>query len=265
MVAYSFASNQHDPSYGSSGGLPAGKFKVVIASTKGVPTKNGDGQYLALELKVIEGPQTGGTQTDRLNLFNSNPDTVRIANGQLSAYCHVTGKFQFQDTDELCNIPFWVEIGPQKNGEYTEVKKLYDINGNEPGKAGAGQQVQHQQQQGGGPVAGFGADNGQGQQQGGGFQQNTGVVSNNGFAGGGNQGQGGGWSGGGQGQQQQQPQDQGQGGQQGGFGGGQQGGGQQQQQGGFGGGQGGGQAQGGGWQGGGGNAGGGAAPWGGGR
>lgn len=158
MVAYSFNSQQHTPQYGGGGGgLPAGangenvKYKcVIINSSQQNVEKNGmvTGGYLALELTPIEGPLSGTKHTDRLNLHHTNPQTVEIANKQLSAYCHVTGKFQFTDTAELHNIPLIVEIGLQKEpnpNKYTEVKAIFDINGNQPGKAGAGPQVQQQQ------------------------------------------------------------------------------------------------------------------------
>ena len=172
MVAYAFNAQQHQPRYGGGGGgLPAGpngenvKYKVIIETSAQEPTKSGGGGFLALGLKCIEGPCAGIQHTDRLNLHNSNPETVRIANEQLSAYCHVTGVYQFQDTAQLHNIPFIVEIGKQKNNpEYTEVKTLFDVNGNDPGKAGAGPQVQQsapQPQQG--PPQGFGPATNQGQ------------------------------------------------------------------------------------------------------
>jgi len=309
MVAYSFNAQQHTPSYGAGGGgLPAGpngenvKYKVVIVNSAPTDTKdsfgNVKGGYLGLELACVEGPQKDVKHTDRLNLMHSNPEVVRIANGQLSAYCHVIGKFQFNDTQELHGIPFVVEVGLQKGEEarakgYTEVKAIYDVNGNPPGKAGAGPQANAGQagNSGGapnGPPAGgvqgtgsWGGDNGGGQGQGGQGQQG-------GFGGG--QG-GGGFGGGGQGGEQQGGGQQGggfgngggQGGQAGGWGGqqggtdpnagqGQNGGGQGGQQGAWGGqggqagqGQGGGQQGGaaGGWGGqGGGQAGGGAAGWG---
>lgn len=199
MVAYSFNAHQYEPKYGGSGGLPAGKYKVIISDTKQVPTRSGDGGYLAVELRVVEGPQQGGTHTDRLNLHNQNPETVRIANNQLSAYCHVIGKFQWNDTSELHNIPFMIEIGPQKNDPtYTEVKKLFDVNGNEPGKSASGPQAQiGGGQPQGGPPPGFGPQGGAPGGQGGGWGQGGGQPDPNQAQG----QQGGGW--GGQPQQQQ--------------------------------------------------------------
>lgn len=150
MVAMAFNAQQYQPQYGGGGGLPAGpngepvRYKVVIVnSSQENVEKNGmvTGGYLAFELTPIEGPLQGTKHTDRLNLHNTNPKVVEIANKQLSAYCHVLNKYQFNDTAELHNIPFIVEIGLQKapnpNG-YTEVKAIFDINGNEPGKAGNG-------------------------------------------------------------------------------------------------------------------------------
>lgn len=242
MVAYSFNAQQHTPNYGSmGGGLPANddgsprRYKVVIVNS-GLQNveKNGQivGGYMAFELTPVEGPLQGTKHTDRLNLNHTNPQTVEIANKQLSAYCHVLNKFQFQDTSELHNIPFIVEIGKQKNNDqYTEVKAIFDINGNEPGKAGAGAQVnQGGGQQNGGnfappnePAGGVQAQGGWNNQGGGSPPQNQGNQG----------GQGGGWGGQQPDPNQQQNNQQQNGGQQGGWGaqGGNQGG-QPQNQGG---------------------------------
>ncbi len=206
MVAYSFNAQQFQPQYGGAGGLPAGpngenvKYKVVIVNSYGQNSDSGQGGYLAFELTPIEGPFAGQKMTDRLNLHHTNPKVVEIANKQLSAYCHVLGRFQFQQTEELHQIPFIVEVGLQKEpnpNKYTEVKALFDINGNEPGKAGSGPQPQSgQQQPQGQPAAGVqpGGNGG-----GWGGQQQPQIDSNVGMPGG-------------QGQQQPQQQPQGQGG-----------------------------------------------------
>lgn len=198
MVAYSFNAQQHTPQYGGGGGLPAGpngenvRYKVMLTGSAPENTTdqfgNVKGGYLAFELQSVEGPTQGQKQIDRINVHHTNPKVVEIANNQLSAYCHVIGKFQFQDTQELHGIPFMAEIGLQKEpnpNKYTEVKALFDINGNEPGKAGAGPQANTgQPPQGppsGPPAAGVqatsggwgGAPQGQGQQG-----QQPGVDSN---------------------------------------------------------------------------------------
>lgn len=171
-----FNALQFDPSQ-SAGSLPVGKHPVIIESSEVKANSNNDGGYLQLNLKIIDGPMTGTTGPYRLNLYHSNAKTVEIAHRQLSAVCHVVGVFQIADTTPLHNIPFLVEVGLQKGDEaaakgYTEVRKVFDMQGNEPGKGGAAAGQQQQQQQ---PQAqqGF-APQGQQQQQqpqGGGFGQ----------------------------------------------------------------------------------------------
>ncbi|WLJ71060.1 single-stranded DNA-binding protein [Sphingomonas phage Kimi] len=172
MVAYSFDSGHFPPAYSGSSQLPAGKHPVRIVAAVPKPNKDNTGGYIELTLEAIDGPAKGGKQTDRLNVYHQNPLTVEIANKQLSAYCHVTGVYRFNDTDELTRgQPFIAEIGPQKSDpQYNEVKSLFDINGNEPGKAGAGS-APNGGAGAGGPPAGFGASGnipqGGGQPQGG--------------------------------------------------------------------------------------------------
>lgn len=140
-----FDATQHNPEQ-SSGSLPIGKSPVVIESSEVKGNKAGDGGFLQLNLRVIDGPNNGATGPYRLNLYSSSEAAVAIANKNLSAICHAVNVFQVQDSQVLHNIPFVVDVGPQKdNPQYTEVKRIYDINGNEPGKAPAGA-AQTQQQ-----------------------------------------------------------------------------------------------------------------------
>ena len=203
-----FNANNFDPTQGV-GGLPIGRHPVVVDSSEVKANKANDGGYLQLNLKVIDGPQAGTIGAYRLNLYHSNPQTVDIANRQLSAISHVTGVFMIQDSAQLHNIPFIVEVGPQKNdAQYTEVKKVFDINGNEPGKpaqGGGAAQPQNngnfggQQQQPNNAQGGFGGQ--QGGQQGAGWQQPGGQQGQQPAQG----GQGGGWQPPADNGQQQQP------------------------------------------------------------
>lgn len=135
QLPQAFNAQQYDPTQGA-GGLPIGKHAVIIESSEVKATKDNTGGYIQLNLKITEGPQTGSGGAYRLNIYSANAQAVEIANKQLSAVCHVTGVFNVQDSQQLHNIPFMVEVGPQKNKpEYTEVKKVFDAAGNEPGKA----------------------------------------------------------------------------------------------------------------------------------
>lgn len=153
QLIQAFNAQQYDPTQGG-GSLPVGRHPVIIESSEVKANKANDGGYLQLNLKLIDGPQMGTTGAYRLNLYHSNPQTAEIAHRQLSAICHVIGVFNVQDSQQLHNIPFIVEVGLQKGEEaaqkgYTEVKKVFDINGNEPGKAGQGAAPAQPQAQGG--------------------------------------------------------------------------------------------------------------------
>ena len=151
QLLQAFNAQQFDPKQGG-GSLPVGRHPCIIESSEVKANKANDGGYLQLNVKLIDGPQMGTTGAYRLNLYHSNPQTAEIAHRQLSAICHVIGVFNVQDSSQLHNIPFIIEVGLQKGEEaaqkgYTEVKKVFDINGNEPGKAGQGApQAQPQQQ-----------------------------------------------------------------------------------------------------------------------
>lgn len=151
QLIQAFNAQQYDPTQGG-GSLPVGRHPVIIESSEVKANKANDGGYLQLNVKLIDGPQMGTTGAYRLNLYHSNPQTAEIAHRQLSAICHVIGVFNVQDSQQLHNIPFIVEVGLQKGEEaaqkgYTEVKKVFDINGNEPGKAGQGAPAAQPQQQ----------------------------------------------------------------------------------------------------------------------
>jgi hypothetical protein len=124
--------------------IPLNTYNVAITDSGKTDTTANDGSaYLFFDLKILDGPLAGKVCTDRLNLWNKSAKTVEIAQSQLSAYCHVTGKYKFADTQEMHGIPFKARIGPQvsKDGvvsdKYHEVKGLFDMAGNDPGKGNA--------------------------------------------------------------------------------------------------------------------------------
>jgi hypothetical protein len=105
--------------------LPPGKYPAWIVNSEMRPTKDGLGQYLNLEIDVLDGPCKGRKLFDRLNLVNNNTQTVEMAQRTLSAICHATGRLQVQDSEELHLIPFTavVQVQPPKNG-YGESNKI---------------------------------------------------------------------------------------------------------------------------------------------
>lgn len=140
-MQYNFDPSQYDPSQ-LPDALPHDKYLVAITREEDKATKPGtreEGRAITFFLTIEQGAETKGTyagreQRHQMNLVNQNETTVRIANSEMSRFAHVTGfAAGFQDTRQMFNIRFWVEIAPQKNDpRYSEVIKWYDINGNEP-------------------------------------------------------------------------------------------------------------------------------------
>ena len=98
--------------------LPAGRYAVQIVDSEIRVTKDGMGQYLWLELDVLEGEYAGRKLFDRLNLINNNPTAVEIAQRTLSSICHAVGRMQVADSKDLHLIPMVadVKVKPPQNG-----------------------------------------------------------------------------------------------------------------------------------------------------
>jgi hypothetical protein len=149
-----FDATQVQPSQGGDK-HPAGMFNFTITNTYAKSTKDQSGGMF-----VVEFTSEAGRIESRYNLWNQSAQAVEIAQKQLSALCHATGIFKIsfpKNPDgspnmqmagaELRNGRGRMEVAPQKNNpEYTEVKRVFDINGNEPGKSGGTPQPQQQAQ-----------------------------------------------------------------------------------------------------------------------
>lgn len=90
--------------------LPPAKYLVQIIFSEMRPTKDGRGQYLYLELDVLEGQYAGRKLFDRLNLVNTNPDAVQIAQRTLSSLCRAVGKLQVNNSEQLHLIPLIADV-----------------------------------------------------------------------------------------------------------------------------------------------------------
>lgn len=184
--------------------LPLGlKQPARLVSDEVVGAKsNTSSGMLVFTLEIIDGPNKGAQGVYRLNIYNQNEKTVEIAYRQLSALSIACQTPHWNDTRELYNKPFLIDVTPQKATEanegkgYTEVSAVYDINGNKPtrqGATGGANQQQNNQQQntqqnngggnGGWPANNNGNNNNQSQnnqQQDNSQQQNNGNGNGNG-------------------------------------------------------------------------------------
>ncbi len=122
-----FNANEVEPNVGFEP-VPADKYIAMITASQMKPTKNGDGSYLELEMTVLEGSYKDRKVWDRLCLTHSNPQTVKIARGNLSAICRAVGILQPKDSCELHNIPMCITVKCKKrddNGEITNEVRGY--------------------------------------------------------------------------------------------------------------------------------------------
>lgn len=90
--------------------VPPDKYLVQITNSEVRPTKKGDGQYVWLELDIIDGPFAGRKIWDNLNLWNPNQQAVDIAQRTLSAICHATGQMAVNDTEQLHFRPLVADV-----------------------------------------------------------------------------------------------------------------------------------------------------------
>ena len=105
--------------------LPPGKYVAHIIASEMRPTKDGTGQYLYLEIDILEGDARGRRLFDRLNLINGNPEAVQIAQRTLSSICRAVGKLQVSNSEQLHLIPLVadVKVRPPK-GQYGESNSI---------------------------------------------------------------------------------------------------------------------------------------------
>jgi hypothetical protein len=90
--------------------VPAGEYVAIINDSEMRPTRTG-GQMLSLTHQVIQGEFKGRLIWESLNLVNSNPKTVSIAQGHLSAICHAVGiTSAIEDSEALHNRPMAVRV-----------------------------------------------------------------------------------------------------------------------------------------------------------
>ena len=95
--------------------IPAGKYQAVIVESELKMTKSGTGSYLELTFEIISGEFAKRRLWARLNIRNSNPKAVEIAQKDLSAICYAINVLHPQDSSELHDKPLTVTVRCVKN------------------------------------------------------------------------------------------------------------------------------------------------------
>lgn len=144
---------------GAMGGHPPGIFDFQISNTYLKPSNNN--QHLMLN---VEFTTPAGKIEERFIVDGTSPQAIEIAQKQIAAMCHATNihRLSFpkapdgspifdQAARELRGGRGRIEIAPQKDKDgketgYMEIKKFFDVAGNEPGKTPQQQQPNQQPQ-----------------------------------------------------------------------------------------------------------------------
>lgn len=132
QLGYQFDATQVDPTT-TFDPVPPGEYVVQVINSEMKTTKDNAGQYLSLEMDIIDGAYQGRKVFDRLNLQNNNAKTVEIAQRTLSAICHATGVLNLSDSEQLHFKPVVAKVVVKPaSGQYSasnEIKGYTAVNG----------------------------------------------------------------------------------------------------------------------------------------
>lgn len=136
------------PSQGSNfKAHPVGKHLAAVKTGEVKPTKDGKGRWTEVTFETQAGTITRGYNMWPSPAGKDPNKTFEIAQGELSALCHAVGFYHIQTPNfqELHGRQLMIEVDYQEQSEedkkankppYTQIVRLYDAQGNEPGKAG---------------------------------------------------------------------------------------------------------------------------------
>ena len=121
--------------------IPAGVYEVQISDADFKTTKNGDGQYIWLELTVVKSPEYNGWKVfSRITITNPSQKAVDIGRAQVMDLCEILGfSGGFNDTDELKNKIIGVKVKvvdgtPERPNKSNDVTAYLYPDGHAPGK-----------------------------------------------------------------------------------------------------------------------------------
>lgn len=102
--------------------IPAGEYNACIVGSDMKQTKNGSGEYLNLEISILDGTYQNRRLFDKLNLKNSNETAVQIARATLSSICRAVNVLEPNDSSELHMKPFRISVGVRKREDTGEME-----------------------------------------------------------------------------------------------------------------------------------------------
>lgn len=106
--------NQY-PDAGKKELIPNGLYKMAAIEAEVCQSKSGQGQYIKITWKIIEGQYNNRQIIDNVNIRNTNPEAERIGRSQLASILMAMGMAECGDTDLLLNRPIMAKVGVRKD------------------------------------------------------------------------------------------------------------------------------------------------------
>lgn len=103
--------------------VPQDTYTLMITDSEMASTSKG-GQMLKLSMQIVDGAHKGRKIWDNLNLINSNPTAVEIAQRNLGSICKAIGVASVTESAVLHNKPFKAFVGIEKSEQYGDRNRV---------------------------------------------------------------------------------------------------------------------------------------------
>lgn len=112
--------------------VPAGFYTMIVRNSEVKDTKSGTGQYLELEMEIVDGEHSGRRHWERLNISNPNAKAEQIAKQNLSRLCSALDIKHLTDSAQLHDRPFVAELQIDKKEPDRNRVMMYGKAGSAP-------------------------------------------------------------------------------------------------------------------------------------
>ena len=116
--------------------LPAGDYLIQAEISEVKETKAGDGHYLQVEFRVLQGDHENRKLWDRFTLANPSERAVQVGRGKLAGLCRAAGRPQINDSAEVHGIPVMARVRVRPaSSDYPEQNEISSYRAVEATKA----------------------------------------------------------------------------------------------------------------------------------
>lgn len=118
--------NAQDEGFGT---IPAGKYAMITDDAELKDTKSGNGQYIKVKCRILEGDYSGRFVWLMFNIKNENQKAQNIGNAQMKSLLKALGftELKFTQPTDLVGYKFIGQVSVKSDeayGDKNEVKKF---------------------------------------------------------------------------------------------------------------------------------------------